>query len=514
MDDPTTLLVPYLHKEMRFGLFALTVAVCVLAVTAAARTERGFPSSVGPLIEAKLARAPEVAPLVGNYFPERVIVIGDLHGDLQQTVVALQLSEVIDKNGKWIGGATNTRLVQMGDLVDRGHQDKEVLDFIIRLKREAEADAVSRPHYYRRTNMSALLDEANAVVANTVAEFAIETGLSYVVEEQGAEAAVEVWVNRALTQQDPPVTVLLGNHEIMNLDDDMRYAAPESNIPFFVEEEEKRIRDSSEGADAAEAAIASMHSTMEGAGGGIEGAKAYYAATAAKGKGLQKDALEARRRMFKAKGAEPGHVGGRYGTFLQFEVRLIHIYNDSVFVHAGLKPQFARYGLERLNSVARTAIEAKATLHDEGDEVSLYQSPIFASDGPIWTRDLVGQAQSRRCSQIQKSLDTIGVNRMFVGHTPQRDLQIGSYCEGKFIVTDVGISRWMYGGLSTVEIISKHQSSDGPLTLEEEAAVVELRVVDPSDLSERAGREMELLDKKGGMDQFVLEELIDRKSVV
>ena len=447
-----------------------------------------------------------------DYKPERIIVIGDLHGDLQQTLAALQLSEVIDHAGKWIGGATNTRLVQMGDLVDRGHQDKEVMDFMIHLKREAEADAVTRPHYYRLRNASAILEEAHQVLsaAQTSMDFATEVGLSYVFEDEGSTAAVNTWVRRQMTMDDAPVTVLLGNHEVMNLDNDLRYAAPESNIPFYIEEEERRLRETA--GDNSEALIAAMHDTMVASGGGLEGAKAYYSATS-EGGSLKRDALAARRRMFKGKGSQPGQVGGKYGTFFQVEAKLIHIYNDSVFVHAGLKPQFARYGLEKLNSVARSAIEAKATFSDD-DDMSLYQSPIFASDGPVWTRDLVGQAQSKRCTQLQSSLDTVNVNRMFVGHTPQRDLQIGSYCEGKFIVTDVGISRWMYGGLSTVEIISKHEYGvdTSSITAAELADMVEVRVVDPSDLSERAGREMDRLEEKGGVDHLVLEELIQALS--
>eukprot|EP00658_Telonema_sp_P-2_P047823 TRINITY_DN3640_c0_g1_i28.p1 TRINITY_DN3640_c0_g1~~TRINITY_DN3640_c0_g1_i28.p1 ORF type:complete len:416 (+),score=114.08 TRINITY_DN3640_c0_g1_i28:150-1250(+) len=323
------------------------------------------------------------------------------------------------------------------------------------------------------------------------------------------------WVRRQMTRDDSPVTILLGNHEVMNLDNDLRYAAPESNIPFYVEEEERRLRETA-GAENSEVLIAAMHDAIVAGGGGLEGAKAYYntvTTTASGGGSLRRDALAARRRMFKGKGSQPGQVGGKYGTFLQVEAKLIHIYNDSVFVHAGLKPQFARYGLEKLNSVARSAIEAKATFSDD-DDMSLYQSPIFASDGPVWTRDLVGQAQSKRCTQLQSSLDTVNVNRMFVGHTPQRDLQIGSYCEGKFIVTDVGISRWMYGGLSTVEIVSKHEygADTSSLPTAELSEMVEVRVVDPSDLSERAGREMDRLEEKGGVDHLVLEELMQALS--
>ncbi|KAK3260677.1 hypothetical protein CYMTET_30376, partial [Cymbomonas tetramitiformis] len=66
----------------------------------------------------------------------RVVAIGDLHGDLQNAHRVLQLSKVIDENGSWIGG--NTRLVQTGDLLDRGPNSLELLDLFARLKDEAE----------------------------------------------------------------------------------------------------------------------------------------------------------------------------------------------------------------------------------------------------------------------------------------------------------------------------------------------------------------------------------------
>ena len=58
-----------------------------------------------------------------NYFPsilpavDKIIVIGDLHGDIEMTYRALQISKVVDNNMNWIGG--KTVIVQIGDQVDR-----------------------------------------------------------------------------------------------------------------------------------------------------------------------------------------------------------------------------------------------------------------------------------------------------------------------------------------------------------------------------------------------------------
>ena len=47
---------------------------------------------------------------------KRIIVIGDLHGDVAKTLKALLISKVIDKNNNWIGG--KTAVVQIGDQLD------------------------------------------------------------------------------------------------------------------------------------------------------------------------------------------------------------------------------------------------------------------------------------------------------------------------------------------------------------------------------------------------------------
>ena len=55
---------------------------------------------------------PHVLPIV-----ERIIVIGDVHGDLKMMLKVLKLSKVIDDNEDWIGG--ETVVVQVGDQIDR-----------------------------------------------------------------------------------------------------------------------------------------------------------------------------------------------------------------------------------------------------------------------------------------------------------------------------------------------------------------------------------------------------------
>ena len=70
---------------------------------------------------------------------ERVVAVGDLHGDYENFVRILQNPKVglIDKDLHWTGGKTH--LVQTGDIMDRGDRAKDILDLLIRLEKEAAA---------------------------------------------------------------------------------------------------------------------------------------------------------------------------------------------------------------------------------------------------------------------------------------------------------------------------------------------------------------------------------------
>jgi hypothetical protein len=68
--------------------------------------------------------------------PGRIVAIGDLHGDLGSTRQALRLAGAIDDKDHWIGG--NLTVVQTGDQLDRGDQEREILDLLERLTGEAK----------------------------------------------------------------------------------------------------------------------------------------------------------------------------------------------------------------------------------------------------------------------------------------------------------------------------------------------------------------------------------------
>ena len=65
----------------------------------------------------------------------RIVAIGDVHGDLKTLTSILRKAELIDENMQWTGGTTV--LVQLGDILDRGTNDRGVMDLYMALEKQA-----------------------------------------------------------------------------------------------------------------------------------------------------------------------------------------------------------------------------------------------------------------------------------------------------------------------------------------------------------------------------------------
>ena len=66
--------------------------------------------------------------------PERVVCIGDVHGDLEALACILYAQDLVDKKGDWC--AAQTQLVLLGDLLG-SEQSRLLVEFIIRITRQA-----------------------------------------------------------------------------------------------------------------------------------------------------------------------------------------------------------------------------------------------------------------------------------------------------------------------------------------------------------------------------------------
>ncbi len=66
----------------------------------------------------------------------KVVVIPDIHGRLDALEAMLVHSGIVDGRWKWKGGR-GQKLVQLGDLVDRGPHSKECVDLMMKIQEQA-----------------------------------------------------------------------------------------------------------------------------------------------------------------------------------------------------------------------------------------------------------------------------------------------------------------------------------------------------------------------------------------
>src|SRR4051812_39006849 len=67
--------------------------------------------------------------------PQRIIAVGDLHGDFSAWQDIARGAGLIDGSGHWAAGATT--LVQLGDVTDRGPDSLLIVRSLQQLQREA-----------------------------------------------------------------------------------------------------------------------------------------------------------------------------------------------------------------------------------------------------------------------------------------------------------------------------------------------------------------------------------------
>lgn len=123
-------------------LTGITLMVLLVACSGGRKSEDAGTDATDPVPESTdaLAEDPGATDLdteetgTGHH---RVIAIGDNHGDYDQTLAALQAGGVIDTELNWVGG--DTYVVQTGDILDRGPEEKEIIDLYELLRPQARA---------------------------------------------------------------------------------------------------------------------------------------------------------------------------------------------------------------------------------------------------------------------------------------------------------------------------------------------------------------------------------------
>jgi hypothetical protein len=203
---------------------------------------------------------------------------------------------------------------------------------------------------------------------------------------------------------------LLGNHEAMNMLGDLRYVTPE-DFAAFRGPDSNRLRDA-------------LWDKVVGE-------------RKARGEAAPTD--EDRKR-FDAE-HPPGWVehrlafapSGTYGRWLVGQNAVERI-GDTLFLHGGISPKYADFGLRDLNDRIRAELRDPSPL-----TAVVCQDP----EGPLWYRGLA-QDDADLGPHVEAVLRKHGVRRIVIGHTPTPGLVLPRY-GGRVVVIDVGLSKF-FGG--------------------------------------------------------------------
>jgi hypothetical protein len=139
---------------------------------------------------------------------------------------------------------------------------------------------------------------------------------------------------------------------------------------------------------------------------------------------------------------------GWVGKYLR-NLGITAIVDDTVYAHGGISPKWALVGVEKINQ------DTVADLHTMTIP-QLKNVEMFRSGGPTWYRGYALDPEPEICRTLNIALKFMKVNRMVLGHTPQRNGKIRTRCGGRIILIDVGISKYMLGNLAALELTPGH----------------------------------------------------------
>src|SRR6476661_7854908 len=96
---------------------------------------RGSPAACfGRIVGAAVLAVASIAT-AASAAPQRIVAVGDLHGDFGAWQTIARAAGVMDAKGHWAGG--KTILLQLGDVTDRGPDSLKIIRSLQQLQKEA-----------------------------------------------------------------------------------------------------------------------------------------------------------------------------------------------------------------------------------------------------------------------------------------------------------------------------------------------------------------------------------------
>ncbi len=346
------------------------------------------------------------ATLVAAAAPDqRVVAIGDVHGDLANFEAILQTTGLMSPGHQWIGHGVV--LVQTGDVVDRGPRSRQCLDLLMALERQAG-------------------------------------------------------------NQQGKVIALLGNHEVMAMTGDLRYVSPEDYQGFRTDKSEKvreqayqdylefmssqsdRVRE--EFAPGAKSRESWM---MEHPLGYFERRDAF-GPQGVYGRWLREhDAVvQIKDGVFVHGGLSP-NISFRDIRELNQRIRSDVATFDALWQSLSKKKIIWRYmTIEEAILQAEsewTAIQAQpkvdAELNEELRKFLTFPTWFINSpDSPVWYRGLATESEQTLASDVEAMLTRLSIGYLVIAHTPQADGRIHPRFGDHVFLIDTGMLQAVFGG--------------------------------------------------------------------
>lgn len=279
---------------------------------------------------------------------DRIVAIGDVHGAYDALITLLQSSGLIDGDGNWSGGSAH--LVSLGDLLDRGAESKQVVDLLIALQQQAPGSG----------------------------------GM---------------------------VHVLLGNHELMNLTNDLRDVSPAEFESY----------------------------------GGIEGHRELFALSGAYGKWLAE-----RPPMLRINATVFVHGGLPAGVAELGIEQTVTTFEDQLYTVLNLGPRLASEGLiapdaDWISAAFDVPDEAGQT-DDQAAWIAAAKHELLGANGPLWYRGTAACHALIEQPRLDHALQALNAERVVVGHTPTPSREITRRLNGQAYVIDTGMLAAVYKG--------------------------------------------------------------------
>jgi hypothetical protein len=338
------------------------------------------------------------AVVAGSAFAgeERIVAIGDIHGNYEGFVSILQQAGLVDDDTHWIGGKTT--LVQTGDVFDRGVQVFEVLDLLMRLEKEAAAaggQVVCLLGNHEGMNLMGFYRDVNPELYATLVD-----DNSQKRRKAAFKDFKKYWRARA--------EALLGTG-VARMPDEIKEQWMAAFPPGWLEYQEMLGPDSRYGAWLRNRKVAVVIDEELFVHGGIGPDVA---------------------------GMSVDEINAEMVSELETYDRL-----REVMIKKNLVPTTAE--LASLINVYQEMDPPDPTYAELADAEEWF---VYAEGGPLWFRGAATWDEETKTEEMKELLAGIGAKRMVCGHTPQVEGHIEVRFGGRVFLIDTGMLSSFYAG--------------------------------------------------------------------